>query len=77
MSVIEEGLIRRYYELLKPSGKAVIEAVKIYRLGHRDYIDSLHCTTALYHGVKWLTLDRKLMEFLKKHNCQRRNYNAR
>ncbi|WP_147299927.1 hypothetical protein [Pyrobaculum aerophilum] len=30
--------------------------MKIYRLGHRDYIDSLHYTTALYHGVKWLTL---------------------
>ena len=69
ISVIERGveIIRRDYTLLKPSGKAIIEAMKIYDLGHRDYIDALYYTSALYYGIKWLTIDRTFIKFLRKH----------
>jgi len=67
--VIEEGVeaIRRDYQVLKPPGRAVIDAIKIYRLGHRDYIDALYYTTALYHNVKWLTIDETFIDFLQRH----------
>ena len=68
IDIVEKGVevIRRDYILLEPSGKAIIEAMKIYDLGHRDYIDTLHYTTALHYDVKWLTIDKTFIEFLRK-----------
>ncbi len=73
MDVVEEGLkaIRKTYKLLKPPIEAYIEAVKIYDLGHRDFIDAIHYTTALHTGIKWLTIDKTFVNFLNEHNLRK------
>ena len=57
--------IRRTYHLLVPRPEAYVEAVKIYRAGHRDYIDALHYAAAVAEGMPFLTIDRAFIEFLK------------
>ncbi len=58
--------IRETYTLLTPPPQAMTEAMKIYRLGHRDYIDALHYTTAKELSIYFLTIDRVFIDFLKK-----------
>jgi len=48
--------------------KAVRNAIKMYQLGHRDLIDNLLYSTALYNKIKLLTIDIKLIQFIEKHN---------
>jgi predicted nucleic acid-binding protein len=64
---VEVGIraIRETYHLVEPPPEAYIEAVEIYDRGHRDYIDALHYTTAKNLQIPLLTLDRKLIQFLK------------
>ena len=57
--------IRETYHVVEPPPDAYIEAVEIYDRGHRDYIDALHYATAKALGIALLTLDFKLIEFLK------------
>jgi len=73
LGTVEEGLkaIRETYKPLKPPVEAYIEAVKIYDLGHKDFIDALYYATALHTETKWLTIDRTFVNFLKKHNLKR------
>ena len=59
--------IRRTYNLLTPSPNALIEAAKIYRTGHRDYIDALHYTTAKTEDIPLLTIDHTFIGFLEQH----------
>ena len=59
--------IRNTYNLMKPSPRSYIEALMIYRKGHRDYIDALHYTTAKDANIPLLTIDQEFIEFLKKH----------
>ena len=62
--------IRRTYKLLNPSARAFIEALLIYRKGHRDYIDALYYAVAVDTGIPLLTIDHGLIEFLVKHNYE-------
>ena len=73
MDVVEEGLkaIRKTYKLLKTPIEAYIKAVKIYDLGHRDFIDAIHYTTALHTGIKWLTIDKTFVNFLNEHDLRK------
>ena len=56
--------IRKTYNLITPPAEAYIEAIKIYEMGHRDYIDALYYSTAKSASLKLLTIDRKFIEFL-------------
>ena len=51
--------------------KAVRNAIKMYQLGHRDLIDNLLYSTALYNKIKLLTIDIKLIQFIEKHKLPR------
>lgn len=66
MDVVKGGLraIRNTYKILRPPIEAYIEAVKIYDLGHRDFVDAIHYTTALHTKMKWLTIGRSLVEIV-------------
>ena len=64
--------IRRTYSLLSPSAKALVEALLIYRKGHRDYIDALHYTAAKDTGIPLLTIDYEFIEFLVEHGYETR-----
>jgi len=59
--------IRRTYRLLTPRAEALIEAARIYHLGHRDYIDALHYAAARAENMALLTIDRSFIEFLEQH----------
>ncbi len=64
---IAEG-IKAINETLKHvpiNEKAVRNAIEMYQLGHRDLIDNLIYSTALYNGIKLLTIDAKLIEFIE------------
>ena len=64
---IAEG-IKAINETLKHvsiNEKAVRKAIEMYQLGHRDLIDNLLYSTALYNGIKLLTIDTKLIEFIE------------
>ena len=62
--------IRSTYYLLKPSPEAYMDAITIYREGHRDYIDALHYTSAKTEGMPLLTIDYEFIDFLKGHGYQ-------
>jgi len=62
--------IRSTYNLLEPPPKAYVEAIKIYHEGHKDYIDTLHYTTAKNTNTPLLTIDYEFIEFLRKHNYE-------
>ena len=68
LEVIEKGVeaIRRDYKVLYPDGRIIVEALKIYKLGHKDIIDALYYTTAKATNIKWLTIDKYFISFLEK-----------
>ncbi len=57
--------IRNTYELIEPPPTAYIEALEIYRKGHRDYIDAIHYASAKALKMAWLTIDRDFIRFLE------------
>ena len=63
---VEAGIdaIRKTYNLASPPPEAYVEAARIYRAGHKDYIDALHYSTARALNLKLLTIDRQFIEFL-------------
>jgi len=65
---VEIGIraIRRTYRLLTPRPEALVEAMKLFREGHRDYIDDLHYAAARAEGMRFLTIDRSFIDFLRK-----------
>ncbi len=69
LSLIETGIraVRETYQLLTPPPKAFVEAIRLYRDGHRDYIDDLYYATALFTETPFLTIDYSFMEFLRGH----------
>ncbi len=58
--------IKKTYELIEPPPEAYVEAIKIYRQGHRDYVDAMHYATAKACKVQWLTIDYEFISFLEK-----------
>jgi len=58
--------IRESYSLLTPPPQAFTEAMKIYWLGHRDFIDAIHYAAARSSGTYFLTVDRTFIDFLNR-----------
>ena len=65
---VREGLVAIFetYRQAKLPPEAYIDAYKLYREGHRDYIDNLLYATSLRLNIPLLTVDRELIEFLKR-----------
>jgi len=59
--------IKNTYHLLETPIKACVEAIKIYREGHRDYIDALYYGVSKSLKIPFLTIDQEFIEFLEKH----------
>ena len=71
---IVEGVeaIRRTMEHAPVSGKAVEQAIKMYKLGHRDIIDNLLYSIAASGDMKLLTVDEELVRFIEEHSLPRK-----
>ncbi|MMZ71798.1 hypothetical protein D1872_354100 [compost metagenome] len=52
-------------------GKAVENAVYMYKLGHRDLVDNLLYSIALSRGLRLLTVDGELEAFIEEHGLPR------
>jgi predicted nucleic acid-binding protein len=70
LDIVLEGLtlIRRDLRLAQVNEKAVKTALELYRLGHRDLIDNLLYGISLSQNLKFLTIDRELVSFVKSNN---------
>jgi predicted nucleic acid-binding protein len=70
LDIVLEGLtlIRRDLRLAQVDEKAVRIALELYRLGHRDLIDNLLYGISLSQNLKFLTIDRELVSFVKSNN---------
>jgi hypothetical protein len=66
---IEEGLRSLLesdlYAWISPSTKALVDAVKMRRKGHKDMIDNMLYSTAADLGMLFLSLDMDLIKFLE------------
>jgi PIN domain nuclease of toxin-antitoxin system len=70
LGIVLEGLtlIRRDLRLAQVDEKAVRTALELYKLGHRDLIDNLLYGISLSQNLKFLTIDRELVSFVKSNN---------
>jgi predicted nucleic acid-binding protein len=70
LDIVLEGLtlIRRDLRLAQVDEKAVRAALELYKLGHRDLIDNLLYGISLSQNLKFLTIDRELVSFVKSNN---------
>ena len=50
--------------MITESSEIFSEAAKLYELGHEDVIDNILYATSVHFGLKFLTLDRKLKDFV-------------
>jgi len=55
------------YHRVSEDSEVFNEALKVYRMGHRDMIDNILYASSLKLDLKLLTLDEKLKEFLEAH----------
>ena len=62
-SIMESG---RYNKLVEDS-EVFSEALKIYKLGHKDMIDNILYTSSVRLDLQLLTLDRNLKDFIETH----------
>ncbi|RLF17286.1 MAG: PIN domain nuclease [Thermoprotei archaeon] len=71
---ILEGVIaiRNTMEYAPISEKAIENSINMYKLGHRDMIDNLLYSIALSEGLRLLTVDNELINFIEKHRFPRR-----
>ncbi|MCK4400199.1 PIN domain-containing protein [Candidatus Bathyarchaeota archaeon] len=53
------------YRLLEEGAHAYSEGLRLYRLGHRDMIDNILYASSVSHGIRFLTLDKELEEFIE------------
>ncbi|MEM1516802.1 MAG: PIN domain-containing protein [Thermofilum sp.] len=69
LDVVALGLdaIRSTYTRLDIPSEAYVEAYRIYRRGHRDFIDALYYSTASIQKIPLLTIDVSFVELLEKH----------
>ena len=75
LSRIEEGIraLRDTVRYASIDERAVKNAVHMYRLGHRDMVDNLLYSIATSKRLKLLTVDDRLVEFVKRHGLPRNN----
>ena len=62
-SIMESGRYNRVAEDSEVYG----EALKIYKLGHKDMIDNILYASSLRLDLRLVTLDQNLKEFIEKH----------
>lgn len=75
ISRIKEGIkaIRDTMKYAPVDEKAIESAIHMYKLGHRDMVDNLLYSIATSKGLKLLTVDENLVEFVKKHDFAKEN----
>ena len=66
---ILEGVIaiRNTMEYAPISEKAIENSINMCKLGHRDMVDNLLYSIALSEGLRLLTVDKELINFIEKH----------
>ncbi len=55
------------YERIIEDSEIYNEALRVYRLGHRDMIDNILYASSLQLDLRLLTLDKPLREFIVAH----------
>ena len=72
---VGEGIeaIMETYKRVTPHPQAYIDAYKLYREGHRDYVDNLIYATSQKLHLLLLTADREFIDFLKEKGHSIRN----
>lgn len=70
-----EGIdsIRRTMDNVPLDAEAMKKAIEMYRLGHRDIVDNLLYSVAVSKGIKFLTIDKELIEFIEENGLPREN----
>ena len=73
ISRIKGGItaIEKTLKYVNINGDAVANAVKMYKLGHKDMIDNILYSISYMRNLKFLTVDGDLVRFLEKHNLPR------
>ncbi len=68
METVETGLksIERSYKRVVEDAEVFLEALKLRKAGHTDFIDSLLYAISLRGGLKFLPFDTELKEFVQK-----------
>lgn len=65
--IIEES---EYLKPVHPNPQAYALAYKMKLIGHNDMIDNLLYATATVHGLTFVTMDRKLKNFIQHHKIK-------
>jgi PIN domain nuclease of toxin-antitoxin system len=66
-SVMESGR----YEKLDESSEVFGTAVRLYQLGHMDMIDNILYASSVQFGLRFLTVDNKLRDFIEEKHLER------
>jgi len=68
METVETGLksIERSYNRVVEDAEVFLNALKLRRAGHTDFIDCLLYAISLREGLKFLSFDTELKEFVQK-----------
>jgi len=66
--IVEEGLrsIERNFKKVALKAPSILRALELREKGFKDLIDLLLYILALENGLRFLTLDRNLIEFIKR-----------
>ena len=65
-SVIEGGI----YAKAEADSKTFNDSFKLYMLGHKDMVDNILYSTSTNLGLKFLTLDKELKEFVHRRGLE-------
>ncbi len=67
LKIFKQGLeaIRETYKLIIPDSEAFSMAMELHSLGHKDLIDNLLYSASRGSGIRFLTIDRDFISFLK------------
>ncbi|MET1160672.1 MAG: PIN domain-containing protein [Thermoprotei archaeon] len=73
LSRISEGIsaIRETMKYAPIDEKVVENAIYMFKLGHKDMIDNLLYSIAMTKKLRLLTVDKDLVEFIKKHDLDK------
>ena len=75
VSRIVEGVraIRTTMNNIQIDEESFKQAIKMYKLGHRDMVDNLLYSSAVLERLKLLTVDMELLNFIEEHGLPREN----
>jgi PIN domain nuclease of toxin-antitoxin system len=59
------------YEKLDESSEVFGTAVRLYQLGHMDMIDNILYASSVQFGLRFLTVDNKLRDFIEEKHLER------